>query len=76
MTFRVTDQDLKVAVERLNELSKRTYRLDGSYGKVHLVVMEKGTSINNVSNMNTKKELYYQLHTILNYLERESKEVV
>jgi len=76
MTFRVTEKDLSAAVERLNDNSKRTYRIDYAYGKCRLNVMEKGTSINNVSSVCTKSELYYTIHTILNYIERENKELI
>ena len=76
MTFRVNQKDLEAALERLNTVSKRTYRIDYAYGKCRLNVMEKGTSINNVSSMCSKPELYYTMHTILNYIEKENKETV
>jgi len=75
VTFRVTNKDLDLAVERLNAVSKRKYHIVRSYGKNRLVVAEKGTSINNIGYMDSKPELYYTLHTLLNYISKEKQEI-
>ena len=76
MTFRVTDTILEGLVKQLNDISKCRYQLGHSYGMVHL---EKAsmecTGISMVSQGNTKKELYYQLRTLLDWhsFEQRSK---
>ena len=73
--MRITQNDIQIAVERLNGVSKRRYRANYAYGKCRLVVYEQGSSINNVGPVGTKPDLYYQIHTILDYLRREDKEI-
>lgn len=76
MTFRVTKKDLDLALDRLNSISKREYRFNWAYGKVQLVVKEHGSSINRVGFLDSKPEMYYTLHTLLNYLEKERRDPV
>jgi hypothetical protein len=71
----IRQSDLEAAVRRLNPRSKRTYQLDGAYGGWKLQVQERGTSVNDVTaGYGTKPELYYQIHAILRYLDREEQQ--
>ncbi len=68
---------LENMIEQLNKISKCRYKLGGSYGMVHLEKCSmECTGISMVSQGNTKKELYYQLCTLLewHHFERRSKQ--
>lgn len=77
MTFRVTDSMLENLVERLNDISKCRYRLGGSYGYTSLEKCSmECTGISMVSQGNTKKELYYQLQLLFDWLNHEQNDVM
>ena len=76
MTFRVTDLMLESMVKQLNDISKCRYQIGHSYDMVHLEKCSmECTGISMVSTGNTKKELYYQLDTLLRWhnIERNDK---
>ena len=75
MTFRVTDSMLESLVEQLNDISKCRYQLGHSYGRVHLEKCSmECTGISMISQGNTKKELYYQLLTLLDWISHEKRD--
>jgi len=74
MTWKVTDSMLEDMIENLNEISKCRYQLGHSYGMVHLEQASmECTGISIVSQGNTKKELYYQLQTLFDWLSKEKR---
>lgn len=76
MTFRATDKMLESMIGQLNDASKCKYELGHSYGQVHLYKKSmECTGISNISIGNTKKELYYQLRVLLDYLRTEETQV-
>jgi len=69
---RITDAMLESLVERLNQVSKSRYQIGHSYGMVHLEKKSmECTGISTISQGNTKKELYYQISTLLTWLNHE-----
>lgn len=65
---------LESMVKELNNISKCRYQLGWSYGKVHLEKKSmESTGISDLSIGNTKKELYYQLRTLLDWYSFEKK---
>lgn len=77
MTDRITQTQLDYALERLNSVSKRKYKLSYAYNRIALHVYEKGTSINEItSHCHTKREMYDIIHGILTYLSFENKEPI
>ena len=75
MSFKVTKNDLVLAVQRLNGLTKRKYELHGQYNGYRLAVIEneEAHSINWVGYQDSKTNYYYILHTLINLLECERK---
>lgn len=72
MTFRVTESMLYTLIDRLNEGSKCRYQLGFSYGWINLELCSmQTTGIKSISNGNTKKEMYYQLQTLLSIRHEE-----
>ena len=73
--MRINRKDLEVAVQRLNEISKQKYRLDGAYGGWQLVYEIEGTTaINQVTyGFKPARELYDIIYAIIKYIEIESK---
>ena len=76
MTQRITEADMRGALDRLNGQTKRKYRLDGAYGGWRLVVNEKGSSINDIGFRGSKAEVYYTIQTINHVLEAEKREPI
>ena len=72
MTIRINHKDIEAALDRLNTISKRKYRLNGAYDKWQLWV-EEGQGVNTISFLQTTRELYDILHTILKYKEVEER---
>ena len=71
---RITQQELELAVERLNADSKRCgewYRVEYLNGACRLTG-GRG-SINIQPLLGTKRECYYIVHSILNYMYQESR---
>lgn len=77
MVDRVTDAELKKAVEQLNGLSKELYGLDWAYGGVKLVRYanhDPTSGQRDVTNgYATKRKIYDIVHAILAYLYIEGK---
>ena len=74
MTERITDSMLESMVEQLNDISKCRYQIGHSYGMVHLEKCSmECTGISMLSQGNTKKELYYQLRTLLDWHSFETR---
>ena len=74
---RISQKDLELSIKRLNEVSKRTYILDGAYGGWKLSVQEKGTCQSDVSlGFGSKSEVYYIVQAILNYRSKENHEPI
>jgi len=67
---RTKDSDLDDMLRRLNESSKAKYRIDHAHGGVRLMV-ERGHGVSDISYRISKRELYGQILTILNYIEYE-----
>ena len=71
MTYRITQAMLDAAIERLNETTQRQFRQNDAYGYSQLAIsLPNSTGISSISNGNTKKELYYQIHFALDVLEK------
>jgi hypothetical protein len=74
LTERITDSMLESMVEQLNDISKCRYQIGHSYGMVHLEKCSmECTGISMLSQGNTKKELYYQLRTLLDWHSFETR---
>lgn len=68
---------LENVLKQLNSISKCRYKLAGSYGLTHLEKCSmECTGISSLSFGNTKKELYYQIRTLLDWhsFEKNSKQ--
>ena len=76
MTQRITEADMRGALDRLNGQTKRKYRLDGAYGGWRIVVEEKGSSINDIGYRGSKAETYYAIQTVNKVLEAEKREPI
>ena len=65
---------LESLLKQLNNISKCRYQIGHSYGLVHLEKCSmECTGISIVSQGNTKKELYYQLNTLLEWYNFEKR---
>jgi len=76
MTERITQSMLDFAIERLNENSKCVYVQNNAYGwsQLALGMPNSGGCINTLSNGNSKKELYYQITFLLDWLRYEKNQ--
>ena len=75
--MRIKKEDLERVLERLNEESIQKYGLHYAYGKVQLVRHHRNSSaISAVTGFHTKRELYYIICAILDYLRQESYEII
>ncbi len=71
---RFSPKDIERAIENLNKVSKVKYQSNGAYGYTQLAVSIPNSSgcISTMSNGNTKKELYYQIQFVLDWIRNES----
>lgn len=71
---RIGKAQLDSAVEFLNKLSKRRYRLDGAYGGYKLIVtFDDSSGVSDVTyGYVSKPDLYYQIWAIIRYHEKEN----
>ena len=76
MTQRITEADMRGALDRLNGQTKRKYRLDGAYGGWSLTVQEQGSGISDVGYRGSKAETYYAIQTVNKVLEAEKREPI
>ena len=72
--MKVSKRDLDLSVERLNAESVRTgewYQVEYCYGSCRLTGAHGSINIQPI--LGTKKECYYIIHSILNYIYQDSK---
>ncbi len=75
MTYRINEKDLSGQLDRLNRNTdnKIIFAIEQYNGYYHLAVMDKpyGCVLENISNGNTKNELYWQMVAINKVLEQK-----
>jgi len=75
---RVTKKDIDVAIERLNELTKNKYYVQGAYGGYQLVRLVNGVDTRDgVENIGygfiPAKDFYYLINAMCRLLEKENR---
>lgn len=74
MNWNVSNSMIESVLKQLNDISKCRYQIQGSYGKLNLEKCSmECTGISNLSQGNTKKELYYQIRMILDWHSFETR---
>jgi len=68
MSTRIKMKDLENALERLNYYAKKKYTIEGAYGCVRLVTEDRSR---NITALMTKRELYYAIQAIIEFILNE-----
>jgi len=63
-------RDLENALDRLNYYAKKKYAIEGAYGKVRLTTEDRSI---NISILMTKRELYYTIQAIIEFILNERR---
>ena len=71
LTDRISQSQLDGAIERLQAVSKQEIKPYNCYGYSQLMTNDGNTFYATLGD--SKKELYYQIHFLLNWLELEAK---
>ena len=68
--MKITEESLKTLVERLNELTKKEYKLEDVYTGYKLVV-KKENGYDDITECLSKTDLFYQLLAMIKLLKEE-----
>jgi len=68
---RITKAMLENALERLNYYARKKYTIEGAYGMVRLTTEDRSI---NITILMTKRELYYTIQGIIEFILNERRE--